>query len=183
MTHTTRAPRRGRPVPRSGSPTLGRISSWWVNALSPLCQIFGISPTSAQTQAAAALAGDPLDPQCRSPRTFRCSCYFRRWTLALGEGASRGAQGRGSSARLGRATPLPLSPAMGPSQMGRCTLVLLQGTGSLAPPPQCCLQHPSPPNSHTVLSLSGRLPRNLESATSPPPRRRGLSMELIFVQD
>lgn len=100
-------------------------------------------------------------------------------------GARRGSR-KGVLSSAGPGSPSAAGPSQGLTQMGRRTLILLQASVSPAPPPKCCSQHPSPPNSHTVLSLSGSLAGNLKSATSPPappPPIRGLSTDLIFIQD
>lgn len=146
-----------------------------------LCQICGTSPTSVQTQAAAVLAGVPLDPLCRSPPTSPCSLYFCRWTMGNegGGGVGRGQAGApGSGPQLGWAgqPPLPLSPAMGPSQMGRCTLILPQGDSiaSPSPPPNAACSTPLPPIAILYLASVGAWPVTYKVQPRSHPQLWGL---------
>lgn len=135
--------------PNSGQ-TPGKVN------VSPLLrQIYGTSPTSAQTQAGVALVGARPDPRCRSPPTSRCSHYFCRWTARPGSGwvwrggAIRDSRKVGLSS-AGPGSLLHQGPHLwAPLEWSGSPLILPQGEASLAPPPKCCLQHPSSSNSHT----------------------------------
>lgn len=145
--------------PNSGQ-TPGKVN------VSPLLrQIYGTSPTSAQTQAGVALVGARPDPRCRSPPTSRCSDYFCRWTARPGSGwvwrggAIRDSRKVGLSS-AGPGSLLHQGPTLGRPSNGQGHPSSCHRGRHLWPlPPNAACSIPLPPTA--ILSFSGSPACNL----------------------